>query len=1172
MWNKGVILLFAWLASLNGLAQVGGVSCDDMQPICTDAGVQFTANADGPNALTSEPGNNYSCLGSAPNPSWYFLEIAESGDIIMSLSAPQDIDFIIWGPYPDLATAQANCGSHSNVVPDVGGFLCNTFGIDCDSYGCSFDPTANETPGIPNAQAGQVYVMLIANFANAVQDISLTQTGGSGATDCTILEPSCIMTEIGVEVSPCDGDTYTYSTTGYVTYEEAPVGGELIVEDCNGIQQVFTPPFTGMNEFTLTNQTADGQSCEVTAFFTDAPDCTIDLGGYTAPECDCTITNFEVLVEACDPATNTFTVEGVVDFDSPPLSGTMTITTCQGQTATFNAPFSGPIEYSLSGLAANGGECDVTVSFSANSSCTLTLNFTSPNGCDCVVNAGNFEVSAPGGGALVGDTFILCQDEQVNISSTGGFVPPANLNDPEFNYDPGLWLLLYDCPPTIFPQQDILDDPCFSGVYSTADGSWEVINEEANGETFYVVPLTMYDMSNGLYSVSNTGELCYDMGPVYTITLLTPITATDDFDCQNGTATFTVSGGMPAENNSQFTVSDLVPANAVFESTSVANDGDVVITGLEDGQLYSFTVTDELGCSVTLSGGPFVAAQDPIIDPVEVLCVADDPLQLSANVDGGLWSASCGDCITPEGVFNMAAAGAGNHEISYQTLGDCGGEGTLQVEITELIIPTIEPVDELCVSEEAVQLIGLPAGGSWSADCGNCITPDGVFSPGVADVGNHEVSYTLEGACAGTAALSVEVAPLVDASFTTNQPFCISDEPEAFQALVAGGVWSANCGDCIDAETGVFNPATAGMGAWTVTYEIDGFCGNSESQEVTVSGLPDATIMEAGPFCENDSEFVFEAADSGGTWSADCGDCITSSGVFDPGLAGSGTFVVTYSIDFPCFASSSLEVIVDPQPFVVFVVDDPDGCVPHAVMFTAETSDDAVSCTWDFGTGATANSCDSAGFVYNVPGCYDVSLTAVGENGCVTTVTAEELVCAWDFPQATFVASPSRPTFEEPWVVLSEIAFGAVSYEWSIDDEVIGTEPEITYNLNSYGGSSIPVCLTVTNIHGCEDTFCRTLELAESLTIFVPNAFTPDQDGVNEVWVPVVNGAMEYECSVYNRWGERVFYSETPGEAWLGEMQKGEYFCPDGVYTWHIKVVGVDWETKDLKGHVLIMR
>jgi hypothetical protein len=158
-------------------SQAGGTNCPDMEPICTDAGVSFQANANGPDATTSEPGNNYDCLLAAPNPSWFYLEISDAGNIIMSLTAPTDIDFVIWGPYPDLATAQATCGNHQNVVPDLN---CDWLG-NCDAQGCSFSTAANETPGIPNAQVGQVYVMLVLLLA--VLSIALPNTTSVSPVD-----------------------------------------------------------------------------------------------------------------------------------------------------------------------------------------------------------------------------------------------------------------------------------------------------------------------------------------------------------------------------------------------------------------------------------------------------------------------------------------------------------------------------------------------------------------------------------------------------------------------------------------------------------------------------------------------------------------------------------------------------------------------------------------------------------------------------------------------------------------------------------------------------------------------------------------------------------------------------------------------------------------------------
>ena len=171
MNKKVVVFIVGLFQALLVFSQAGGTDCNSLEPICTDVGISFTASSGIPDASITSPGNNYDCLFSEPNPTWYYLEISNSGDVLMNLSAGSDIDYIIWGPFASLTDAEANCGSYNNVVD------------------CSYSFTNNETPQILGAVAGQVYVMLVTNYANVVQDITLTQSGGVGNTDCTIVNP-----------------------------------------------------------------------------------------------------------------------------------------------------------------------------------------------------------------------------------------------------------------------------------------------------------------------------------------------------------------------------------------------------------------------------------------------------------------------------------------------------------------------------------------------------------------------------------------------------------------------------------------------------------------------------------------------------------------------------------------------------------------------------------------------------------------------------------------------------------------------------------------------------------------------------------------------------------------------------------------------------------------------
>ena len=258
MIKKATLSFILMLGMSLVFGQAGGETCAEAEPICSDAGITFTANAGSDPASTLDPGNNYGCLGSTPNPAWYFLEIDQPGDIIMSLSAPQDIDFIIWGPYPDVATAQANCGSHSNIVPDMN--CSGIFFPTCDAYGCSFSATANETPGIPNAQSGDVYVMLVTNFANTVQDVTLVQTGGSGSTNCDILVPCSITADAGSNQEICFGDNINLNGAfdgeeGNVTvsWSSNPANAVNDLSDATSLTPTFSPSQAyGDVTFTLT--------------------------------------------------------------------------------------------------------------------------------------------------------------------------------------------------------------------------------------------------------------------------------------------------------------------------------------------------------------------------------------------------------------------------------------------------------------------------------------------------------------------------------------------------------------------------------------------------------------------------------------------------------------------------------------------------------------------------------------------------------------------------------------------------------------------------------------------------------------------------------------------------------------------------------------------------------
>lgn len=146
-------------------------TCAAPDPICSGSAINFTSTVTGLDAEDDiNPGNNYDCLFSSPDPTWYYLEISGSGNLIIDMSAASDIDYAIWGPFADIATAITDC---------------NSYGLPLD---CSYSIAATEQANVTGVLVGEVYVLLVTNYAGTVQTISINDAASNTATtDCSIV-------------------------------------------------------------------------------------------------------------------------------------------------------------------------------------------------------------------------------------------------------------------------------------------------------------------------------------------------------------------------------------------------------------------------------------------------------------------------------------------------------------------------------------------------------------------------------------------------------------------------------------------------------------------------------------------------------------------------------------------------------------------------------------------------------------------------------------------------------------------------------------------------------------------------------------------------------------------------------------------------------------------------
>jgi gliding motility-associated-like protein len=126
---------------------------------------------------------------------------------------------------------------------------------------------------------------------------------------------------------------------------------------------------------------------------------------------------------------------------------------------------------------------------------------------------------------------------------------------------------------------------------------------------------------------------------------------------------------------------------------------------------------------------------------------------------------------------------------------------------------------------------------------------------------------------------------------------------------------------------------------------------------------------------------------------------------------------------------------------------------------------------------------------------------------------------------------------------------------------------------NSYSASH-PQLIELQASNGCGTTTYQwnvnPLDCLE--TIYIPSSFTPNGDGINDVWYPVNGNNYIHSIQIFNRWGELIFQGDENSKIWIGNDLQGKYYVPDGTYTYTIKITQNTIETREIKGHIVLIR
>lgn len=253
-----------------GIAQ-GSVTCATLSKLCTNVGqtLTFGATVGAADASVTNPSNNYGCLSASPRPSWFYVQMQTGGSLDITLqgysntNATVDNDFALWGPFANLAAAQAACNGY-------------TPNIDC-SYASG---TGAEAVNIPvTATAGQVFVLLVTAYSASSSHFTLLQTGGTGSTECSGVVGACDISAVTAVPTACTAGLYNLS--GSATFVNPPATGNLLIK-VDGVLKQTIPVAASPMSYSVTGLTADGASHTVSAEFSAASTCS-QTQTYTSP-------------------------------------------------------------------------------------------------------------------------------------------------------------------------------------------------------------------------------------------------------------------------------------------------------------------------------------------------------------------------------------------------------------------------------------------------------------------------------------------------------------------------------------------------------------------------------------------------------------------------------------------------------------------------------------------------------------------------------------------------------------------------------------------------------------------------------------------------------------------------------------------------------------------------
>ena len=380
-----------------------------------------------------------------------------------------------------------------------------------------------------------------------------------------------------------------------------------------------------------------------------------------------------------------------------------------------------------------------------------------------------------------------------------------------------------------------------------------------------------------------------------------------------------------------------------------------------------------------------------------------------------------------------------------------------------------------------------------------------------------------------------------------------------------GGTWSGT--GITNPTTGVFAPNTAGPGTHTITYGISGNCGDTQTVNIVVNPSDTATFsFTPTTFCDTDpNPLPTGIVTTGGTFTINNGGTINAAtGEVNISASGAGSYTITHITNGSCpdTATFNITITTCTVPTAAYSVSDSTICDGDCITFT-DLSTGATAWQWTFngGTPSTANTQGPHSVCFNGAGIYNIELIASNSTGSDTITSTVEVY-----------ANPTVNAGNDVTIDLGQsVTLNATgtngTHTWSPPiwlDCITCSSPVATPQ------ETTTYTVVVVDSNGCSASDDVTIIVDFDFVIWVPNIFSPNGDGNNDIAFVRGVGVEYLNFVIYDRWGEKVFETNDLSNGWDGTFRGKK--MNNGVFVYYLQATFKNGEEVTKKGDITLIR